>query len=100
MSVQTFEQWRPQLLANSEAILNRVALERAADPVRPSVVDEPLRADLAELLRRSPWAHSTRRVERSRVRRILEDGAPVAGDLVLARVDAIGHHANLQLIDG
>ena len=100
MSVQTFEQWRPQLLENSEAILNRVALERAANPVRPSVVDEPLRADHAELLRRSPWAHSTRRVERSRVRRILEDGAPVAGDLVLARVDAIGHHANLQLIDG
>ncbi|MEL6301539.1 MAG: DUF1611 domain-containing protein [Pseudomonadota bacterium] len=100
MSVQTFEQWRPQLLENSETILNRVALQRTADLVRPLVADEPLRADFAETLRRSPWAHSTRRVARSQVRQILEQGTPVSGDLVLAKVDAIGHHANLQLIDG
>jgi hypothetical protein len=51
-------------------------------------------------LRHAAWAFTTRRV-RAVVNTLLEDAArPTAGDLVLARVDALGHHGVLQLADG
>ena len=44
------------------------------------------------------WAFSTRRVPLDAVRKLLPvSGAPMAGDLVLCAVDALGHHAGLQL---
>jgi hypothetical protein len=47
------------------------------------------------------WAFTTRRVPRNVAARFVLDGrAPAAGDLVLARVDALGHHAGLQLPSG
>jgi hypothetical protein len=51
-------------------------------------------------LRRAAWAYTTRRVPRSVVQRIRREGVPRAGDLVLARVDAIAYHSALQLPDG
>jgi len=50
-------------------------------------------------LRRASWASTTRRV--CGPLRIAEGmSTPAPGDLLLARVDAIGFHANLQLPDG
>lgn len=52
-------------------------------------------------IQRASWAFTTRRVPRGTACRILPTkGRPQVGDLVLARVDAIGHHAALQLVNG
>lgn len=52
-------------------------------------------------LHRASWAFTTRRVPHSAAwSTIPPEGAPSAGDLVLARVDAIGHHDGLQLPNG
>ena len=52
-------------------------------------------------LRLAAWAFTTRRVPRGAAGRILPaQGVPQAGDVVLARVDAIGHHANLHMVNG
>ena len=52
-------------------------------------------------LNRAAWAFTTRRVPRGAAGSILPAvGVPRAGDLVLARVDAIGHHANLHMMSG
>src|SRR5262245_44509983 len=54
-----------------------------------------------ERLRRAAWAFTTRRVPSNAAHGIFRDaGGPGAGDLVLARVDAIGHHRGLQLASG
>src|SRR5262245_3329437 len=50
-------------------------------------------------LRRAAWAFTTRRVSNGAFT-LLHEGAPQAGDLVLARVDAIGYHGALQLTSG
>jgi hypothetical protein len=50
-------------------------------------------------LRRASWASTTRRV-RGPLRTFEGSSTPKPGDLLLARVDAIGFHANLQLPDG
>jgi hypothetical protein len=58
------------------------------------VVPELTRLQLAA------WAFTTRRMP-SRMFGLVHDGVtPQAGDLVLARVDAIGHHTALQLPSG
>ncbi len=51
-------------------------------------------------LRRAAWAFTTRRVRKGGAGLVREAVTPQAGDLVLARVDAIGHHSTLQLPDG
>lgn len=51
-------------------------------------------------LRRASWAFSTRRVIQTDWSTIPATGAPTPGDLVLARVDTIGHHDGLQLTNG
>jgi hypothetical protein len=52
-------------------------------------------------LRLASWAFTTRRVPQGAACSILPPvGRPTAGDLVLARVDAIGHHGGLQLPNG
>lgn len=46
-------------------------------------------------------AFTTRRVDLTLARGLLVDGArPQAGDLVLARVETLGHHARIELPDG
>ena len=51
-------------------------------------------------LRRAAWAFTTRRVRKGGAGLVRDSLTPQAGDLVLARVDAIGHHSTLQLPDG
>jgi len=52
-------------------------------------------------LRLASWAFTTRRVPPGAVCRILPpSGEPRAGDLVLARIDALGFHRALQLVTG
>lgn len=52
-------------------------------------------------LRRASWAFTTRRVPQSvAYSTIRPEGSPDAGDLVLARVDVLGHHKGLQLPRG
>ena len=93
--VQDIEAWRYQLLEEGESILAQLSMD-SGDEEKESQGD----VDLQALLQNSPWAFSTRRVDRTSVCSLIESGAPKAGDLVLARIDAIGHHAHLQLPDG
>ena len=53
-------------------------------------------------LSRAKRAYTTRRVPQGDLVRLLSDSSnvPRAGDLVLARVEKIGKHANLELTDG
>lgn len=52
-------------------------------------------------LRLASWAFTTRRVPPGAARSVLPPhDRPRVGDLVLARVDALGMHANLQLVNG
>ena len=52
-------------------------------------------------LRQASWAFTTRRVPKGAGSTVLPlTGSPRVGDLILARVDVIGHHANLQLVNG
>jgi len=61
---------------------------------------EPVLPQVARL-RRAAWAFTTRRVPPGIVCKLLEGPCkPEAGDLVLARVDALGHHGGLQLANG
>jgi hypothetical protein len=57
---------------------------------------------LAEAARigHAAWAFTTRRVDRGACGLDREVKVPMAGDLVLARVDVIGYHSELQLPDG
>ena len=52
-------------------------------------------------LRLASWAFTTRRVPQGAACEILPPiGQPLTGDLVLARVDAIGHHGFLHMMNG
>ena len=52
-------------------------------------------------LRRASWAFTTRRVPKGAASSVLpREGKPRSGDLVLARVDLLGHHGALQLVTG
>ena len=99
-NVQNIDQWRHQLMSNSEDILETLAQtihrgDRDQDRGQEIAPDA-----LVALLKRTPWAFSTRRVERGAAKTLITEATPKAGDLVLARVDALGHHANLQLPEG
>src|SRR5262245_46408858 len=68
----------------------------------PTAVFElpPPDGSTSERLRRAPQAFSTRRVPRESMACLLEDQRPKVGDLVLARIEGIGHHTRLHLPDG
>ena len=71
-------------------------------PVQPGLrgVKTPSRRDSLRL-RLASWAFTTRRVPQGVASSILPPkGKPEPGDLVLARVDAIGHHNCLHLVNG
>jgi len=64
-------------------------------------MSDRLQANLAGRLRRAPRAFTTRRVPSERLASLIDrEVAPRPGDLVLARVDSIGHHARLELPNG
>lgn len=56
--------------------------------------------DARRLLSNAPQAFSTRRVPREPMCCLVTDRAPSTGDLVLARIESIGHHKRLHLADG
>ena len=99
-NVQNIDQWRHQLMSNSEDILETLAQTIHRDDRGQDRGQEIAPDALVALLERTPWAFSTRRVERSAAKTLIAEATPKAGDLVLARVDALGHHANLQLSEG
>src|SRR5690606_16587472 len=52
-------------------------------------------------LRLATWAFTTRRIPQGNACCILPPvGAPRVGDLVLARVDALGSHSGLHMVNG
>ncbi len=56
---------------------------------------------VADRLQRASWAFTTRRVTREHPFRISHQATPPRpGDLVLARIDALGFHRGLQLCNG
>jgi len=56
---------------------------------------------LSQRLERAKRAHTTRRVDLTRARHLVREGVePRAGDLVLARIDALGQHDKLQDVHG
>jgi len=57
-------------------------------------------AEIQLRLARARKAFTTRRVDFALCRRLLRDGAPRAGDLVLARVEAVGQHQRIELHGG
>ena len=98
---------REGLAANAE-----VQAEISAQNLIPELLD--LRPPIGDLslphvrarrdrgrLKRASWAFTTRRVPISIADSLLPAvGKPEAGDLVLARIDALGHHRGLQLANG
>ena len=99
-NVQDIKQWRHQLTGNSEDILETLAQAIHRGDRDQDRGQEVTPGALAKLLKRTPWAFSTRRVERSAATTLITEATPKTGDLVLARVDALGHHAKLQLPEG
>ena len=99
-NVQDINQWRHQLVRDSEDILNALARDTPRGDRAKGHGQKLAPEALSRLLEHTPWAFSTRRIERSAARTLITEATPTAGDLVLARVDALGHHADLQLSDG
>ena len=65
-----------------------------------ALVSEQLLLD-SDRLQRASWAFTTRRVPREHHFRISHQARPPRpGDLVLARIDALGFHRGLQLRNG
>lgn len=57
---------------------------------------------LATRLAKAKWAFTTRRVDHAAAQTLITDAAtmPAAGDLVLARIEAVGQHATVELPTG
>jgi hypothetical protein len=88
--------------ADSGAPLQRALPLLDMRPTRGGLGGEMTQARKDRLrLRLASWAFTTRRVPLGAASSILPpEGTPHAGDLVLARVDTIGHHANLHMVNG
>lgn len=104
--IEDFPGWHSQISRSSEsaiasltdALIARLGEQNLAPPVAQDTATLPL-PDNA--LRHGHWSFVTRRVDRS-VPKVLLTGSrqPQVGDLVLAEVEQLGQHGNLQLIDG
>lgn len=90
-----------RILTNkADAVKLRSVLEPNTQPLKSMTSTNRMQPDVARLHRAS-WAFTTRRVPHDIANSTIRpEGSPNAGDLVLARVDAIGHHAGLQLTNG
>ena len=76
-------------------MLDQSELNDPANPARGQSLFE------AERIANASWAFTTRRVPKDEAYRISHGPVtPEAGDLVLARVDVLGHHRGLQLETG
>ncbi|MEE4279170.1 MAG: hypothetical protein V2I82_11945 [Halieaceae bacterium] len=103
-SIEHFTDWHAEIRQCSERTV--VALTESL--LRHRDDSEAFQADASEhlpipegALQHSHWSFVTRRVDRARPAMLLGgDLQPRVGDLVLARVEQLGHHGNLQLVDG
>ncbi len=99
---QTVAKSDQPVLAGMEGEKRKNVPEPFPPSIRPTPsADNCIHLDAARL-RRAAWAFTTRRVpgEIARVAPASQACAPRAGDLVLARVDVLGHHSKLQLANG
>lgn len=78
-------------------IYNEVAYDGGFTTSVPAARDS---AEIRLRLERARKAFTTRRVDFALCRRLLRDGAPRAGDLVLARVETVGQHQRIELHGG
>lgn len=79
--------------------LLRAMIELAPTRSDDTMIRSGVSFDVARL-RRASWAYTTRRVGGEAFGFVGDARPPQAGDLVLARVESIGHHTSLQLPDG
>lgn len=105
-NIESFSQWHAAIAEESERRLADVADRMEQDPVAQRLTNAVREADVSRtealsLLAGAEWAFTTRRVDRNLVKDVLTGcHVPRAGDLVLARIDNLGHHGNLQLVGG
>lgn len=105
-NLEHFSDWHDAVTTSSEekiATATRTLLERmhdnAASMSWPG--EQRLEALPVNALNHSHWSFTTRRVDRARVKSLLEGNLqPQVGDLLLARIETLGHHGKLQLVDG
>lgn len=104
--IEQFSTWHSRISRDSEravAALTETLLEQLGDDdaMRTAAGSDDVRPLPAGALHHSHWSFVTRRVDRSLPQVLLAgDRQPQVGDLVLARVEQLGHHGNLQLVDG
>ena len=104
--IEQFSTWHAEISHDSEravALLTETLLEQLGDEgaTRAAAGSQDVLPLPAEALRHDHWSFVTRRVDRSVPQVLLTgDRQPQVGDVVLARVEQLGHHGNLQLVDG
>lgn len=105
-TMEHFSRWHAAVTRNSEQQITtatRSLLKRLHDNAASASwpVEHSSQALPKDALDHSHWSFTTRRVDRARVRTLLTgDLQPRVGDLLLARVETLGHHGKLQLVDG
>jgi hypothetical protein len=104
--IEQFSAWHSEISRSSEhavTVLTEALLEQLGDrdAARAAAGTGDVLPLPEDALHHSHWSFVTRRVDRS-VPQVLLAGnrQPRVGDLVLARVEQLGHHGNLQLVDG
>ena len=105
-NIEHFPDWHAAVSKTSEERVATAAQSlREKMPQIPARPAHPGAQSLQQLppaaLAHSNWSFTTRRVDRSLPAALLTgDVIPQVGDLLLARVELLGHHGNLQLVDG
>lgn len=100
--------WHASIIEESERQIEETTAAlmdpHAETPIKlwtESSAARPMSRSAARALDGAEWAFTTRRVDRTRAATLINGPVrPRVGDLVLARVDRLGHHANLQTVDG
>lgn len=105
-NIEQFPGWHAAVAAKSEeqvacatkSLLEKMSKVGSLAP-RPDGVQVSPFPEVAQC--HSNWSFTTRRVDRAQAKTLISgDLQPQVGDLVLARIDCLGHHGNLQLVDG
>jgi hypothetical protein len=105
-NVEQFPGWHAAVAAKSEqqvasatqSLLEKISTVGGQTP-RPGAQQIGPLPEAAQC--HSSWSFTTRRVDRAQAKTLLSgDLQPQVGDLVLARIECLGHHGNLQLTDG
>lgn len=98
--VENMTEWRAHVAAASERAIAELDVELHGPAASQHARATPGGEAPEQALARAEWAFTTRRVDPNRAASLVTEGRPAIGDLVLARVDALGHHVNVQRTDG